>query len=269
MIGSIGVMAGYREPTDDGSIVLVSKNAQNKNCSLNGDCKQKIQARIDDVETIFYERVIRNTGLSKAEIASHFSYGDVISATEAQEVGFLEEVTTFDILLKSLKTNSTVAVPTVSDDKPVILNQGADMKFDRENLDETEKTFNALLANRDTMTSRSDKLEMQVQTATAALEAKEDEINSLNATHATQLSEAESKFKAEAGTRVQEAISCGASAEVAVAMINADSAEDASKLVLSAKESDGATQQADADVEKTKEKASVDYATNIAKNYSI
>lgn len=116
ILGSIGVKASYMEQdgeTDE--VVLVSKNAKNKDCSLNGDCIDKIQSRIDKTEDIFYERVVRNTGLSKEVLASSFKYGDVISADEAKEVGFIDEVISFDILIKSLvnegSTNSVSDKP--------------------------------------------------------------------------------------------------------------------------------------------------------------
>jgi len=280
LIGSIGVMAGYREAEENGDIILVSKNAQNKNCSLTGDCKQKIQARIDDVETIFYDRVVRNTGLSKSEIASHFGYGDVISAEDAMEVGFLDGVTTFDALLKSLKINPTIGstfVPTASvsenlaSDNSNETNQGADMAFDRNDLDATEAHYNALVANKATMDNRNDTLKVELQTVATALEAKTEEMTKLEASHKTELSEAEENlkgFKAETTTRLQEASTTGVSVEVAMTMVDADSAEDASALALRAKESDGGTRQGEVSGV-TKEKASIDYATNIAQNYSV
>ncbi|MDQ1341336.1 MAG: hypothetical protein QG567_2494 [Campylobacterota bacterium] len=266
MIGSIGVMAGYRDAkSDDGSITLVSKNAQNKSCAINGDCKQKIQSRIDDVEKIFYERVMRNTGLSATEIAGKFGYGDVVSASDAKEIGFVKEITTLDALIKSLKTNSTVTVPTVSDDKPVNLNQGADMKFDRENLDVAEATFNALVANRDTLTSRMENIQVQLQTATTALEARNEEANALTA----RLSEAESTIRAEFETRLSEAVACGASLSVALEMVKASSPEEASLLAIKAKESMGATVQTNADAEKTKAQQEHEFALSLAKKLSV
>jgi len=276
MIGSIGVLAGYRDDKgeNNGSIKLVSKNAQNKDCSLNGDCKQKIQARIDDVEKIFYERVMRNTNLSAQEIAGKFGYGDVVSAQEAKDAGFIKDITTLDSIIKSLKSSSSMGstfVPTASasanlaSDNSNEINQGADMKFDRENLDETEATFNALVANRDTMTSRNDSLTMKLETATTALEAKTEEVQVLTA----QLSEAEGNFKAEIATRVEEAITTGVDAKVILAMVNAETAEDASKIALEAKSSDGGTHQSDADATQKKQDAEKAYAMKVAKKLSV
>jgi len=104
-LGSIGVMAGYYEPReDDKKVVLVSSNAQNKNCLLNGDCKDKFQARIDHVESIFLERVSRNTGLSQEEIVTQFNRGETIPADKALEINFIDGITTLDALTKTLAT---------------------------------------------------------------------------------------------------------------------------------------------------------------------
>lgn len=268
MIGSIGVMAGYREPQEDGSIVLVSRNAQNKNCSLTGDCKQKIQARIDDVEAIFYERVMRNTGLSAKEIAGKFDYGNVISAAAAKEAGFVKEITTFDALLKSLQTNLGLAVPSVSV-KHAKLNIGADMKFDRDDLDATEANFNALVQNRITLQGRNEALTVKLENIESALEAKDVELQNLTATLTSQLSEAEGKVKAEIVTRVEEAVAIGANAETIVAMVQAGSPEEASKIAIEAKESSGASIKVDENTDAAKTKASQEYAIYIAKKHSV
>jgi len=270
MIGSIGVMAGYRDADrDDSQVVLVSKNAENKNCSLNGDCKQKIQARIDDVEVIFYERVIRNTGLTKEAIAKSFQFGDVISATNAKEVGFIKEIVTFDVLLKSLQILE--ANPTVSDDNSKKFNIGADMKFDRENLDDTEANFNALVQNRTTMQGRNESLTVKLENAESALEASKGEIDTLVASHEAQLSEAEGNFKAEVVTRVEEAVTIGANIDTIVAMVNAGSAEEASKIAIDAKESKGASAKVDedADVDAKNLAARTNIAKSFAKSISV
>lgn len=155
--------------------------------------------------------------------------------------------------MDKLSDKTLEASPTASVRQEQKNNQiGADMKFDREDLESTEQTFNALVANRDTMKNRFDTVNMKLETAETALEAKTDEVNALKADMETQLSEAEQAkieaietVKAEIATRVSEAITEGVDAEVAVAMINAETAEEASKLVISAKESDGAITKAD------------------------
>ena len=110
LIGSIGVISGYyKEKENENKVVMVSKNAKNKNCSLNGNCEQKIQSRIDKIEDIFYSRVTRNTKLTKEEISSKFNFGDVVSAEEAKEIGFLKNVISFDALKKTLVVGTVPA----------------------------------------------------------------------------------------------------------------------------------------------------------------
>lgn len=110
LIGSIGVISGYyKESQNENKVVMVSKNAKNKNCSLNGNCEEKIQSRIDKIEDIFYSRVVRNTNLTKEEISSRFNFGDVVSAEEAKEIGFLKDVISFDALKKTLVVGTVPA----------------------------------------------------------------------------------------------------------------------------------------------------------------
>jgi len=240
MLGSIGVVVSYIEDNeDDKRIDIVSKNAENKRCSLNGDCKDRIKSMLDWYENIFYSRVMRNRNVSKAYIKSTFDNGGSIFASQALESNFIDGITTFDTLLKSLQSNNTgsTIVPTASvsesltSDNSIEINQGADMKFDRENLDATEASFNALVANRDTLTSRNDSLSMQLQTATTALEALEEEVVAEKASTSTMLSEAVVTRTA----RIQEAFATGvASQGTILAMLEADTDEKASEIALGA-----------------------------------
>lgn len=253
MLGSIGVVVSYMEQDeDDKRIEIVSKNAPNKRCSLNGDCKEKITSMINTYEDMFHARVEKNTGFTTEQIKSTFNNGGMIFAKEAHKAGFIKDVMTFDALLKSLNIGSTI--PTASrSDNLVIENTGADMKFDRENLDAAETAFNALVANRDTLTNRNDSLALDLQTVKTALDTKNDEMTTLVASHESQLSEAEGKvataekglvdFKAETTTRLQEADSTGVSVSVALAMVQAATAEDASVVALKSQESGGHTPQ--------------------------
>jgi len=139
---------------------------------------------------------------------------------------------------------SLEANPTASGDNSEKNNTGADMKFDREDLDATEEAFKVLVANRDTLTNRNETLKTQLQTMETALEAKNEELNSLKTESEAKLSEAEGKL-AEIETRIEEAMAVGADAKTILAMVKANSAEDASKIALDAKESSGASAQSE------------------------
>jgi len=104
-IGSIGVIFAAQVPADDGSqkITIVSSNAPNKKGDLTDPkYQEKIKGRLNNVESIFFERVSRNTGLTKEQLIQGFNQGDVVPASKAQEVGFLNGITTKDELLTKL-----------------------------------------------------------------------------------------------------------------------------------------------------------------------
>jgi len=116
-IGSIGVKAGWIEnkKTEDGEqkvLWVVSKNAKNKDCSLNGDCKSKIETMINDTEDLFYKRVMANTGLNAEELATSFNYGETITANQAFDIGFLDGVISKKALIESLNNGTTASMPS-------------------------------------------------------------------------------------------------------------------------------------------------------------
>jgi SMC interacting uncharacterized protein involved in chromosome segregation len=131
----------------------------------------------------------------------------------------------------------------VSDDNSNKINTGADMKFDREDLDSTEAQFKALVLNRDTLTRRNDSLELQLQTSQTALATKTEELQALEASMISKVSEAEDKFKEEATARLQEAMASDVTVKVALDMLNADTAEKASEIALAAKSNTEALRQ--------------------------
>ena len=142
--------------------------------------------------------------------------------------------------------STTEANPTASGDNSKKNNIGADMKFDRENLDDTEMTFKALISNRDTLTSRNNSLELQLQTSQTALATKTEEFSALSAEMNSKVSEAEGKlasFEENTVARLQEAIATKVPLEVALAMVKADSADSATTLALAAKSNTEALRQ--------------------------
>lgn len=245
MLGSIGVVVSYMEEDEETKkrrVEIVSKNAKNKRCSLNGNCKEEIEAMIDTHESIFYDRVMKNTGFSEEKIKSTFNDGGMIFAKEAQASGFIKEVISFSELMKSLNSNSgSTFDPTASASNSLISddsnenNQGADMEFNRENFDILEESRKHLNGN-------IEALNTQVQEGATALEALQANMDDMTAKATEAVSDLAS-FKAETTTRMEEAVSTGVSLSVALSMINADSPEASSKLALDAKESNGKTHQ--------------------------
>ena len=103
-LGSIGVITAIKVKNEDGdSIKLVSSNAPNKVCDI-GDkkCLQRIQNDLNQYESIFFQRIERNRGLSKEQIINGFESGGVVMAEKALEIGFLDGIMTKDELLQKL-----------------------------------------------------------------------------------------------------------------------------------------------------------------------
>lgn len=221
MIGSIGVMAGYRQSeAPDGTVTMVSKNAKNKSCAINGDCADKIQARIDQTEEIFYARVMRNTGLSAEEIASKFGFGDVISAKEAEAAGFLDGVMSFSQLIAKLGATMPASAKIVTNPQ-----KGRPMEF-------TKANFEALLAEKAELVSANEAEKAQVASALQEVEALKAEMVAKKEADMVEME-----------ARVREAIECGVSADTAIEMLKAESADKASLIALREKQSTGGTVQ--------------------------
>jgi len=237
LIGSIGVMSGYyKQGKNDNKVVLVSKNAKNKTCSVDEDCATKIQARIDSTEEIFYAKIQRNTGFTAEQIKTVFKEGDVISAREALDAGFIKGIMTLDALLATM--------PTADSDKMVNSKTGAKMEFTKEN-------FDSLLSKVEAYDSELSKATEQVDKAVAIANAKSSELEALKADHEKELSALASKMEA----RVIEAMTYGVNIDTALAMIKASTDEEASKLAISSIQSQGGTAQTELNKDQEKELA--------------
>lgn len=194
-----------------------------------------------------------------------FAKGMSAVKEEALDSGSLEA----NLKLCSGTECSLGASPTVvTDNKSNTTHQGADM---------AEKTLLQLLQEK--IGFKSDTTEVQaVAELEATLKASNDALDVANTALATQteamnalnvtLAEAE-KFKAEALVRLQEAAQSGVSAEVALAMVQADSAESASALVIEAKASNGGTPQGEGATASTGEADEIAYAQAFAKQISV
>jgi ClpP class serine protease len=111
-LGSIGVVVAYEEEdieTKAKKVELVSKNAPNKRCNLNGDCREKMQTMIDELEKDFFAVLEENTGFKMEQLVEIFENGGIIKAEVAKEKGFIKDIRHFSVLLETLKTTQGVA----------------------------------------------------------------------------------------------------------------------------------------------------------------
>ena len=104
-LGSIGVVVAYEEQSEENgkkTIEIVSKNAPNKRCSLNGDCKDRIQKKIDEKEEMFFRVLEENTGFKQEQLIEIFDAGGVIKAEDALAANFIKDVIHFKPLMDKL-----------------------------------------------------------------------------------------------------------------------------------------------------------------------
>jgi HK97 family phage prohead protease len=127
------------------------------------------------------------------------------------------------------------AMPTASSDKLANSNLGVSMEFN-------ETNFNILLESREHLNGNIAKLNTIVEEKTSALEASETRL-----AEATQkLSEAEAgmeNYKNVVTTRLSEAKATGVDMDTALAMLDAETDEDASKIALDSKSNTSALNQ--------------------------
>ena len=173
-----------------------------------------------------------------------------------------------------LNNDEVATMPTASSDKIVNSNIGESMKFDRNNMDATEAYFNSLVESKQHLNENVKLLNEKNIALTSQLEATKESLEAQRevAKTAKEAFEVEKSKMAEAETRVREAISLNLDAETAVEMLQAETAEEASKLALKKNESNGSTSQADLENSKS-EQEKIDeetkYAMEVAKKLSI
>ena len=169
-LGSIGVVVAYEEEdpeTKTKRIELVSKNAPNKRCSLSGDCKEKLQTMIDEIETDFFQALNENTGFAKEDLIQIFEKGGIIKAEIAKEKGFIKDIRHFSVLLSSLNSNTgVVGMPEANEDN--ILVNG--LAFSQDN-------FAMLIESKEKLNANILALNTQLTDVNASLEDLQNKLN--------------------------------------------------------------------------------------------
>lgn len=91
-IGSVGVVGKLQQ--DDGKgAVFVSSGAPKKIPDISTkEGRSVIQARIDDLHSIFVRRVADGRGVTEEKVASDFGQGDMLIAEKALAAGMIDEV---------------------------------------------------------------------------------------------------------------------------------------------------------------------------------
>jgi len=129
LLGSIGVFIGYRDKEDGDIVKVFSKNAPNKDCSLNGDCQERFKIRVDKYESVFIDRVSKATSMSVDKVINAFGKGGMIFAEEAKKAGFLNGIKTFEELIAE---NTLATMPPAGENS-----KSNNMEESMENRDDT------------------------------------------------------------------------------------------------------------------------------------
>ena len=217
----------------------------------------EIQEMMDNDTYLFGEEIVESgfadsvivTEKDKDKTASiqtsHTAYLKVEKAMKDEKLTASQMQTNFSACLSGcdlkIGLHENVSTPSASVPDSVKLEKqitGDGMeKFDKENLEASELAFNALVA-------KNNGFQDTIQKSATALNLKTEEVASLN----EQVTALETKLsgafaKDETLTRMQEAIEIGATAEVALQMLQANSSAESTKIGLNAQESDGGSNQ--------------------------
>lgn len=243
MLGSIGVVVTYLKDDDseDNTVTIVSKNADNKRCNLKGDCEEKIKSMINGYEDIFYARVQRNTGFSSEKIKTVFNNGGMIFSKDAKESGFIQGIATFNDLIEISIGNMVASMPTDT----VIVADKIEKKSNIRGDDMPKAITQADL----------DAVQAKFDTATATISTHEALIDSIKLDADAKLAKAEStitELKEDAKTQssvsreiVAMGYEHGATKSVALNMLSKGSLSEAGLVILQSKKSNGHTPTSD------------------------
>lgn len=255
-LGSIGVVVAYEEEDENSKskrMELVSKNAPNKRCGLNGDCKEKMQNMIDSIEQDFFAVLKENTGFEQAELMQIFENGGIIKAEIAKESGFIKDISHFSVLLSNLKSTAGVKMSNteVSEETNVAVSAEAVVSNDTEI---NQESFAALV-------SENNEAKTTIKDLNASMESIKAELATASAT----LEGMESRISMAFGFGISDE-------QTLTSMILAATEEEASSIAIDKKEdvesieaSDGGVV-SDAQAAEEKEAAEIAYALEYAQN---
>lgn len=120
-IGSIGVVATYRQP-DDKRIEIVSSQSPLKRLDPSTDAgKSKLQARIDAIAEVFITAVAKYRNVEAAIVTEYFGQGDVYIGQQALKQQLVDELGTLNDLLHMKENKMDYA--TLQAEHPALLSE--------------------------------------------------------------------------------------------------------------------------------------------------
>ncbi|MDM5272087.1 S49 family peptidase [Sulfurovum sp. zt1-1] len=107
MVGSIGAVYGFTFKNNPGmeSIEIVSSISPKKRPDVRTDSgKEQVQTWADRLGETFVQEVASNRGVTYEYVLDNFGQGDMLIAEDALSAGMIDEITTFEALLKSIQS---------------------------------------------------------------------------------------------------------------------------------------------------------------------
>lgn len=112
VVGSIGVVSGYRKTGDD-SVTVVSSQSPKKR--LVGESqKEALQVLLDDTADVFIADVAAGRKVSVDTVLSDFGEGGVMIAAKALECGMVDGIMSFEEFLESISGGLASVGPTTN-----------------------------------------------------------------------------------------------------------------------------------------------------------
>ena len=121
-VGSVGVIAKHVDFTKayDRMGVKVTtvtstdaphKAEFNPDEELSPEDKERLQSRVDDLHADFVRSLARGRGVSQRKVAEEFGKGRMLSAKEALDVGMIDEIETFDNVVRRMAARGSQIRP--------------------------------------------------------------------------------------------------------------------------------------------------------------
>jgi len=110
LLGSIGVVAVYRDSNDQNVLEIVSSQSPYKRLDPNSDDgKSRLQSRIDDLASVFIDSIAKHRGVDPPTVLKEFGGGDVFVGKNAIRSGLVDDVGSLENIIKQQINNQNPA----------------------------------------------------------------------------------------------------------------------------------------------------------------
>ena len=110
LLGSIGVVAVYRDSNDQNVLEIVSSQSPYKRLDPNSDDgKSRLQSRIDDLASVFIDSIAKHRGVDPPIVLKEFGGGDVFVGKNAIRSGLADDVGSLENIIQQQINNQNPA----------------------------------------------------------------------------------------------------------------------------------------------------------------